>query len=150
MSAVAGNALTEFALIFPLFILMVCAIADLSRIFYAEITLQNAMRQGGRYATVGLHQPDPQHQGQNLSRVASIKQITQQAALGLSTSNVQISSATGGSGNAGGPGDTVTLSMSSSVKLLTPIISQFFTNGSYYFTVSYSGKNEPFPPAQTN
>ena len=65
ISATAGNAITEFALIFPLFLLMMFAITDMSRLFYVETTLQNAVRQGGRYASTGNHQPDPLHPGQN-------------------------------------------------------------------------------------
>jgi Flp pilus assembly protein TadG len=149
LSATNGNAITEFALVFPLFILMVCAVADMSRLFYAQTTLQNAVRQGGRYASTGNHQPEPHHSGQTLSRVNSIILVTQQAAGGLSVSNLQISSAVGGSGSAGGPGDTVTLSLTSNVKLLTPIIAQFFTHGQYTFTVTSSFQNEPFPPGQT-
>lgn len=148
-SGTSGNAITEFALIFPLFILMVCAITDLSRLFYAETTLQNAVRQGSRYASTGNHQPDPLHSGQTLSRIASIDLVTQQAAIGLSTSNLQISSAVGGSGSAGGPGDTVTLSLTSNVKLLTPIIAQFFNHGQFTFTVTSTNQNEYFPPSQT-
>ena len=147
--ATSGNALTEFALIFPLFVLMLCAVVDFSRLFYTQTTLQNAVRQGGRYASTGNHQPDPQHSGQTLSRIDSIKLVTQQAAIGLSTTNVQVSSAVGGSGSAGGPGDTVTVSLTSNVQLLTPIIGSFFTNGVYTFTVKASYQNEPFPPGQT-
>ncbi len=150
ISATAGNAITEFALILPLFLLMMCAITDMSRLFYVETTLQNAVRQGGRYASTGNHQPDPLHPGQNLSRVNSIILVAQQAAMGLNVSNIQISSLAGGAGSAGGPGDTVTLSLTSNVKLLTPIIAHFFTNGTYTFSVSVSFKNEPFPPSSTS
>jgi hypothetical protein len=115
-----------------------------------ETTLQNAVRQGGRYASTGNHQPDPLHPGQNLSRVNSIILVAQQAAMGLNVSNIQISSLAGGAGSAGGPGDTVTLSLTSNVKLLTPIIAHFFTNGTYTFSVSVSFKNEPFPPSSTS
>ena len=148
--ATAGNAITEFALIVPLFFLMVFASVDMARLFYVEATLQNAVRQGGRYASTGNHQPDPQHSGQNLSRVNSIILVAQQAAMGLNVSNIQISSLAGGAGSAGGPGDTVTLSLTSNVTLLTPIVGHFFTNGTYTFTVSVSFKNESFPPNLTS
>jgi hypothetical protein len=36
------------------------------------------------------------------------------------------------------------------VKLLTPIIGHFFTNGTYAFTVSVSFRNESFPPNLTS
>jgi Flp pilus assembly protein TadG len=144
-----GTTLLEFALVLPIFVLLLLAIADFARLFYVEMTLQNAVREAGRYAITGNHVPDPNHQGQTLSRVKSITQIAQQAAMGLDVSNLQIVSVNGGSGNAGGPGDTVTISLATNLKLLTPIIAQFFKNGVYSFTVSVSFRNEPFPPANT-
>jgi len=148
-TGVSGNAIVEFTLVLPLFLYMMCGIADMARIFYVETTLQNAVRAGGRYASTGNHQPDPQHAGQTLNRVQSINLITQQAAIGLSTAALNVSSAQGGSGSAGGPGDTVTLTLSSPVRLLTPIVANFFTNGSYTVSVTSSYRNEPFPPSQT-
>lgn len=147
--SVCGTTLVEFALVLPIFVLLLLAIADFARLFYVEMTLQNAVREAGRYAITGNHVPDPNHQGQTLSRVKSIAQIAQQAAMGLDVSNLQIISVNGGSGNAGGPGDTVTISLTTNLKLLTPIIAQFFKNGVYSFTVSVSFRNEPFPPANT-
>ncbi len=145
----AGTSAVEFALVAPMFFLLFFAVFDFARIFYVQMTLQNAVRQAGRYAITGNHLPDPQHQGQNLSRINSITSVAQQAAGGLSVSNIQISSATGGSGSAGGPGDTVTISLSTSLQLMTPVVAQFFQNGTYGFTVSVSFKNEPFPPSNT-
>jgi len=149
ISATEGNAITEFAFIIPLFILMMCATVDLARLFYAETTLQNAVRAGGRYAITGNHQPNPQNPGQTLSRVNSIILVAQQAAMGLDLSNMQISSAVGGSGSAGGPGDTVTISLTTNVKLLTPVIANFFNQGQCPLTVRVSFLNEPFPPSLT-
>ncbi|MGC2108403.1 MAG: TadE family protein [Candidatus Korobacteraceae bacterium] len=149
ISGTSGNAITEFALVFPLFVLMMCAVVDISRLLYMETTLQNAVRVGGRYAITGNHQPDPLHSGQTLSRVNSIIAVAQQAAIGLNVSNIQVSSVVGGSGSAGGPGDTVTVALTSNVKLLTPIIAHFFSNGALSFTVSSTFKNEWFPPGQT-
>jgi Flp pilus assembly protein TadG len=140
----------EFALVAPMFFLLFFAIFDFARMFYVQMTLQNAVRQAGRYAITGNHVPDPQNHGQNLSRVNSIISVAQQAAGGLSVSGIQISSAGGGSGSAGGPGDTVTISLTSQLQLMTPIVSTFFPNGAYTFTVSVSFKNEPFPPSNTS
>lgn len=146
----SGNAITEFAFVLPLFVMMMCATLDMARLFFTETTLQNAVRAGGRYAITGNHQPDPNNPGQNLSRVNSIIAVAQQAAMGMNVSNLQISSAVGGSGSAGGPGDTVTLSLSNNVQLITPIIAQFFNHGQFPLTVSVSFLNEPFPPNLTN
>ncbi len=149
LGSTKGNAIVEFALVLPIFLMMVCGITDFTRLLFQQATLQNAVRAAGRYATTGNHQPNPQNPNQLLSRVASINSIAQQAAMGLSVSNLQVSSLSGGSGNAGGPLDVVTVSLTSNVKLLTPVISQFFPNGIFTFTVSSTYKNEPFPPSQT-
>jgi len=140
----------EFALVAPMFFLLFFAVFDFSRLFYVEMTLQNAVRAAGRYASTGNHLPDPQHQGQNLSRVNSIIQVAQQNAIGLSVAGIQISSLAGGNGSAGGPEDTVTVSLTTNLQLMTPIIAQFFKNGAYTFTVTVSFKNEPFPPGNTS
>ena len=139
----------EFALVAPVFLLLVFAIMDFSRLFYVETTLQNAVRQAGRYAITGNHLPDPQHQGQNLSRVSSITQIAQNAAAGLDVSSIQVSSLGGGKGSAGGPEDTVTISLTTNFKFVSPLVAQFFKNGTYTFTVSVSFRNEAFPPGNT-
>jgi len=144
-----GTTMAEFALVLPMFVLLMFAVVDFARLFYIEMTLQNAVREAGRYAITGNHQPDPNHLGQTLSRVQSISQVAQQSAMGLDVSNLQIVSASGGNGNAGGPGDTVTISLTTNLRILTPIIAQFFKNGAYTFTVSVSFKNEPFPPGNT-
>lgn len=144
-----GTSMAEFALVLPMFVLLLFAVADFARLFFVEMTLQNAVREAGRYAITGNHLPDPNHNGQNLSRPQSIGQVAQRAAMGLDVSNLQIVSVGGGNGNAGGPGDTVTISLTTNLQILTPIVARFFKNGVYTFTVSVSFKNEPFPPGNT-
>jgi Flp pilus assembly protein TadG len=144
-----GQAILESALVAVLFFLLVFGLLDFGRVFYVQMTLENAVREAGRFASTGNHLPDPQHQGQNLSRVNSIIQIATQAALGTSVSNIQIISQQGGKGDPGGPGDTVTVSLTTNLKLITPLIASFFPGGQYTFTSSVSFKNEPFPPSQT-
>jgi len=53
-----GQALTEFALIVPLFLLMMVAIFDLGRAVFAYNTLTNAAREGARMAIVNQYKPD--------------------------------------------------------------------------------------------
>lgn len=149
-AATSGNAVVEFAFCLPIFVLLLFAVIDMSSLFFTQITLQDAIRMAGRYAVTGNHQADPKNPNQQLSRVNSIVAVAQQQAMGLNISNIQISSAHGGSGSAGGPGDTVTISLTSNVQLLTPFISQFFQNSVYTFTASVQMKNEFFPPGQTN
>lgn len=49
--AVKGQALVEFALLAPLVVLIIVGVFDLGRAFLITLTLQNAAREGARYAT---------------------------------------------------------------------------------------------------
>ena len=148
--AMKGQAMIEFAIVAPVFFFLIFAAMDYSRMFFSQMTLQDAVQEAGRYASTGNHQPDPNHPGQNLSRVNSIIAMAKQYALGANISNIQISSALGGAGSAGGPGDTVTISLTSNLPLMTPMVSRLFPNGQYTFTSSVTVKNEPFDPSNTN
>ena len=139
----------EFALVAPLFFFLIFGLIDYGRLFFVEMNLQNAVEEAGRFASTGNHLPDPNNPGQYLSRVNSIIATAQQAASGASITNIQISSVWGGSGSAGGPGDIVTVSLTSNLQLMTPMVARFFPNGAYTFTSSATFKNEPFPSANT-
>jgi len=52
-----GQALVEFALVLPIFILLLVAIFDLGRAVFAYNTLTNAAREGARMAIVNQYQP---------------------------------------------------------------------------------------------
>jgi Flp pilus assembly protein TadG len=144
-----GQTILEFALVFPLFVLLVFGLMDFGRLFYLQMTLQEAVQQAGRYAVTGNHAPDPNNPSQNLSRVNSIILAAQQAAPGINFTNISISSQRGGPGSAGGPGDIVTVSFSTSMPLMTPMITALFPSGAYNFTVSATFMNEPFPAGST-
>jgi len=149
-ASTGGTSLLEFALVAPMVLILLFAVFDFARLFYVEMNLQNAVREAGRFGVTGSHLSDPNHPGQNLSRVNSIIQVAQRAAMGLDVSNIQISSVGGGTGSAGGPGDTLIISLTTNLKLMTPIVAQYFKNGTYTFTVAVSFKNEPFPPGNTS
>ncbi len=129
---------------------LVLACFEFATLMYSQITLQNAVREAGRYAMTGNHLADPNNPGHNLSRTASITQVAQNAAMGLNVSNIQISSVVGGANNAGGPGDTVTISLTANLPLVTGLIGQYFNHGEYMTTVSATFRNEPFAPGNTN
>ena len=147
----AGQSLVEFTLAVPLFFLVIFGVMDFGRALYTQMTLQQALREAGRFAVTGRHLADPNNPNQTLSRVNSIKQIAQNASAGLSVVNMTISSVSGGNGSAGGPLDIVTVSLTTDLKLITPMIGKFFgTNGVYRFMVNTTFKNEPFDSSQTN
>ncbi|MBA3236662.1 MAG: pilus assembly protein [Chloroflexi bacterium] len=52
-----GQALVEFALVIPIFLLMMVALFDLGRAVFAYNTLTNAAREGARIAIVNQNQP---------------------------------------------------------------------------------------------
>jgi Flp pilus assembly protein TadG len=50
--AQSGQELVEFAIAFPILILVIFGLLDLGRLFYASITITNASREGARYGMV--------------------------------------------------------------------------------------------------
>ena len=146
-----GSSIIEFALVAPVFFLLLCVVIDFSRLFFVRMTVQDALRQAARSASTGLHQSgnDP-GTGQPYTREASIQQIIQSeaAAAGMPASKVvvSVSSIQGGSNNAGNPLDTVTVSVTVTMKLLTGYIARSFTGGQYLYTLRIVFKNEAFSP----
>ncbi len=65
-SASQGQAIVEFALIAPILILLIMGVFDLGLAFFTNITLQNAAREGARYAT--LHVIATEEQAEYLMR----------------------------------------------------------------------------------
>src|SRR5580693_7493960 len=115
--ATRGEGLVEFAIVVPMFFLLMFGILDMGHLYFVQVTLENAVRQAGRYAVTGQKMP-------GLTRVQSIQKIAANAAPGLDLTKVVISSssgsATGGVGNAdsaGLPGQNVTISLATHLTL---------------------------------
>jgi Flp pilus assembly protein TadG len=144
-----GSTLVEFAVVCPMLLLIVLGIMDFGRLFFTQLTLQHALREAGRFAVTGNKLPNPSNPSQNLPRVDSIKAVAQQSAAGLDLTNIKITSKKGGTNHAGAPTDTVTISLTTHVKLLTPIVAKFFPDGAHKITASTTFKNEPFHPGNT-
>jgi Flp pilus assembly protein TadG len=144
-----GSAFVEFALVAPILLLLMFGVLDFGRLFFTQLTLQHALREAGRFAVTGNKLPSPGGGSSKMSRVASIKQIAQQSAAGLDLTNIQIKSVNGGTNHAGGPSDTVTISLTTNVKLLTPLVATFFPQGASKIEASTTFKNEPFDPKDT-
>ena len=139
-----GLSIVETALAIPIFLLLIFGIVDIGRVLFAHMTLQHAVREAGRFAVTGRSLPGS---GGSHPRLDSIAQVVvdNSVPFPLTTSDVQISSASGGSGSPGGPGDRVTIALSYPVHLLTPLIGVFFSNGAFVVDVSTTFRNEPFP-----
>lgn len=76
-----GQALVEFALIIVVLLMLITVIIESSRILWAWVTVQNAAREGARYAITGRYEqaylgfPDP--------RLESIRSVTLEGLSGL-------------------------------------------------------------------
>lgn len=143
-----GMELVELTILLPVFLLLMFATIDFSRLVFTQTTLQHAMREGGRFGVTGDRLPDPDDPKSMQSRIDSIRNVVNKAATGVNVdpAGISISSARGGASNAGGPGDTLTISMNYRFVFVTPLVGQFFDDGAYTIRVSTSFRNEPFPP----
>ncbi len=123
-----GQALLEFALVIPLFLLLVVAIFDLGRAVFAYNTLTNAAREGARLAIV------------NQDKATIIQRAKDQTAITeLNAPNVDVNfwqTNEDGTPNTAVPCDNVAVgclavvTFESTYQPITPIISSFmFKNG---------------------
>lgn len=150
----SGQTLIEFALVASVFLLLIFSVIDFAYLFYTRATLQNAVRQAGRYAITG--QCVNKNGTCTLTRYKSIIQTLENTSIGLlndaNSSDIVIACTNNGGGcpnQAGGPGDTVTITVTYQYKFLTGLMAPLFTGGQYPIKVSASFNNEPFPPGQS-
>lgn len=101
-----GQSMVEFALVIPVFILLLFGILDCGRIFNAYLTIDNAAREAARAASIGKDD----------STVQSIA-VNRGSSIHLTASQVAISP--GGEKSSGTP---VTIKITYPVDFLTPVI----------------------------
>jgi Flp pilus assembly protein TadG len=152
-----GNTIVEFALVLPIFILLVIGIVEFGYYFFVQHTLQYATREGMRLALVGRQLAGPG--GTALSREASIiKTIQDNVAIAVKPtavniyiypvnstyqdpSNWQSYSVTP---DAGDPGEYMRVRSTYVHKFFTPLIGQFITGGSMTIRAEGTYRNEMF------
>ena len=149
-----GTTAVEFALVLPLFLLLLFGIIDFGRYFFVQHTLQFATREGTRLATVGGTLTDDD--GNPLDRIGSIiKEIKDNAGLVINSSDLLVSvfPITGHSDptgwentlNAGNPGDYMRVRTRYTYTFLTPFIGDFFSDGTNVIQAEATYRNEIFP-----
>jgi hypothetical protein len=145
----SGQSVLEFAITATVFFLLFFAVIDFGFLFFAKVTLQNAVRQAGRYAITGNCSSGSCF-ATNGNRLPTILQTVSQFSFFL---NPTVTVACTGScptygGNAGGPGDTVQITASYVWYpfVITRFVPTMFPSGSYTVNVSATFKNEPFAP----
>ena len=148
----SGQTLVETAISLSVFLLLVMGTMDFGYLFCTKTTLQNAVRQGGRYAITG--QCILAGDGScSKTRYNSIMQIVQDTSTGIVKSGeISITCQDKGGGcpnGAGGPGDIVTITVTHPYTFLTGVIKGFFPGKAYTIKVTSSFTNEVFPPSQS-
>lgn len=149
-----GQVLVEFALVTFVLLSVIFAIVDLAFMFYVNLTMQHAVREGSRYAVTG--QSDA-----GSDRTSSVIKRIRDNSNGLYDKNLhspkdpqfsvitpsQVSftnySGTPTNGTPGTSNDIVVVSLTYTGKLLTPLLKPFFPDGQYTFTVRSTMRNEP-------
>lgn len=117
-----GQAMVEFALILPLLLLILCAIIDFGWIFGNQLIATNAAREAARYTAIHYYDSTTDN---DTSIASSI--VTQKAPTLVSPSVVLTKSASG---------DSISITVTSQVDVLTPLISAFFSGGKYTATAT--------------
>ena len=102
-----GQSLVEFAMVVPIFLLVLFAIVDFGMAFHAWITVTNSAREGARIGAV--HAP-----------AASIEQRVRDTATSLDETNLHVT-VTNADDQGGQPGESVVVDVSYDYSLMTPL-----------------------------
>ncbi|WP_306392975.1 TadE/TadG family type IV pilus assembly protein [Telluria beijingensis] len=150
----SGATLVEMAIIAPVFLLVLIAIIELSMMFFATLTMQYAVREGGRFAITGRCSESGAANQQRFNTViAKIRDSSMgmydRTAPVISVNGTQYSTKTYGNAMFGAAGDILVIQLDSSWPVSTPMLSSFFTNGVYRFTVAATMRNEIFQSCKT-
>ncbi len=148
-----GVAAVEFAFAAILFFTLLFSILDWSYLFFVNLTMQHAVREGARYAVTGQSGLDPSNGG---SRCLAAREKIRSESMGLfdqTSSEIKfkiIDSVTGIPSPPGdecyGAGKLIIIEVKSRISPITPFIRPFFSASSYeyQFSVSTTMKNEAF------
>jgi Flp pilus assembly protein TadG len=149
-----GAAITELALVLPMFLILLFSIVDFGIYSFAQHTLQFATREGVRLALVGRTLTDPS--GSQMTRVASIiKTIDDCATVAVDPTQLQISvypvnpdytdpTDWQSTQDAGGPGSYMRVRTRYQYKFITPLIAVLFPGGKIQITAQSTYRNERF------
>jgi hypothetical protein len=135
----AGQALTEFAVVAPLLLLLVTAMLEFSRHYYSRLSVRHTVVEAARFGSTGQRLDDPDT-GIPMTRAESIAHIIENGARRLP---VLIESIALDPSDGGQPGDLVRIEARFRFSFLLAPIIQSFAPASIAFTVATTVKNEP-------
>jgi Flp pilus assembly protein TadG len=144
-----GQAMVEFALVIPIFLLIFVAVFDLGRAVFAYNTLTNAAREGVRLAIVN------QDSASIIARAKSMTAIVELSDPSVDIDFYEVNSdgTLGSSKSPAAVGDVAVVSFETTYWPITPLISNIlFANGVTFtatstLTVEYSCPNATFTAA---
>lgn len=143
-----GASAVEFAIVAPLVFFLLFAVIDLCVMFWVNLTMQHAVREGARYAITGRSDSGPQGSAQR--HLAVIEKIRENSMGLFDRVSPQINGVNHGSDNQynagmfGAPGQVFVLKLDGSWPLMSPIMQPFFQDGTYRFSVAATMRNEEF------
>jgi Flp pilus assembly protein TadG len=151
-----ASSVVEFALILPLFLLLIFGVIDFGYYFFVQQTLQFATREGVRLALTGRTLPTFNREA---SIIVCIMEKASVASLDPARLHVYIYPVTadfknppdwstmecGSAGpDVGGPGDYMRVKTTYAYKFLTPFIGPFFPGGEKTMEAQATYRNELF------
>jgi Flp pilus assembly protein TadG len=143
-----GAALIEFALIGLVFFVLMFIIIDLGLLYWVNLTMQHAVREGARYAVTGQSNLDTSGR-----RYMAVIQEIQNQSMGLYAMvkpTIVVNGVAYGTpeqytpGMFGNSGDMIVLQLNCTWPLLTPVFAPLFPGGQYRFSVAATMRNEAF------
>ena len=149
----SGAAAIEFAFVAAFLFTLLFTIIDFGQLFYSNLTMQHAVREGTRYAVTGNTDLADDQAAANARCDAAIAKIRQQSIGLFESMNSQVEFKTvqpGGAvvsiGNGGcyNAGDIIVIQVTSQAPLLTPWLQVAFGETYFEFDVSTTMKNESF------
>ena len=143
-----GASTVEFAIIAPLLFFLLLAIVDVCVLFWVNLSMQHAVREGTRYAVTGRVDLAPAGDQQ---RYLAVIQKIWDSSMGLFD---RLDTRINGIGygepgkynNAmfGVSGQIFVLQLDCTWPVLTPMLQPFFKDGKYTFSVAATMRNEAF------
>jgi Flp pilus assembly protein TadG len=145
--------MVEFAIVASLLMSVLLAIVDFGQLFWTNLTMQHAVREGVRYAVTGRSGLAPTPASPTARCDAAVEKIREQA-MGLyertgasavfKTVAADGSIRTLGAGSCYGAGQIIIVQVNAAARVWTPIVAPFFAGNEYRFSVSTTMKNEAF------
>ena len=121
-----GQSLVEFALLLPMMLIFLAGALDLGRVFYANISLNNAAREG---AFEAAESPDSFQKNQPCNTatnrvICRVQLEAKDSSVSIADNNIDMTCSVAGC--PGQAGSTVTVEVTGSFTLITPLLSVIF------------------------